>query len=179
MRDVAATLDSPKFQKMFPRLVGYVITRLRFARMREPTPEEVKEVVQDVVAAALGGRSWRTDQELWEFLCGVVWNVMCNRARAERRRRRVAVAVEPDEVPEPPAPSSRRDALIEARERVDAIRAEVADDPELTALIRASLRGNETHPAIARALGCDDGARGRPVQAAATPGRCGGSPPRE
>ncbi len=154
-RDIAAELDSPEFQKTLPLLVGYVMNRLRFAWRREPTRAEIDEVVQDTIAGALGGRSWRVGDSFWKFLCGVVWNVICNRARAERRYRRMAVAADPETVPEPPAPSSRSEPIIEARERVRAIGAEVDDDPELVALMRAVLQGNETHPAIARVLGCD------------------------
>jgi len=154
-QDIAAELDSPGFQEMFPRLAGYVIGRLRFAWRREPEREEVNEVVQDAIAAALGGRSWRMEDSFWEFLCGVVWNVICNRARAERRYRRMTASAPLDEVPEPPAPSLRGEDGIDARERAVALYDEVADDAELVALVRAFLQGNDTGPALALALRCD------------------------
>jgi DNA-directed RNA polymerase specialized sigma24 family protein len=149
-------LDPAEIRKLFPRFVGYVTSRMRCVRRRQPTEADVEDMVQDVLEAAVRGREWPEGADLWGYLTSIVWSVLTDQNRSERRRREAALALPFDAVAEPPAPASRREPRIYAARCIEAIKDCVAPEPELSALVAAVLDGDEEYSEIARALGCDE-----------------------
>ncbi len=150
-RSIGDALRSSELLEILPELVAYTERQFRYLSGRRPSVDEVQDTLQDAIAAALDGRTWRKDLTLPRHLCGVLRSVISHRLRSARRRRAAAL----EDAPEPVAPSSRRSETIDSGRRLEQVRDDVADDPDLRALYQAWKDGYETCEEQAQALGWD------------------------
>jgi DNA-directed RNA polymerase specialized sigma24 family protein len=127
-------LGSPAFKEMLPRLSAYARRCLRRAGWAEgrdhaPCEAEATDVIDGAVESCLAGeRRWKAGVDLFTFLCNVM------RSQVYSRRRRAERVSYIEETAEPLAPSSRRDAVMDARRLLAGIEQAVEPDPETSAL---------------------------------------------
>lgn len=128
-------LRSPELKRLLPDLLahaGWLLARAGLLRGSAATQaQDVEDVVHTTVELALrGGRSCPVDMDLRTYLRSIAWSWV----DFLRRRRKLRLPTTIDEFEDRPAPPSRRDEVIDAREFVAELREEIAGDEELTAL---------------------------------------------
>ncbi len=141
---------------MLPRLAAYAGECMRRAGWREgrdsaPSATSVADVLQEMaMCCLLETRAWPQGVSLEAFLRGVVRSLVSHRLIAVLRRREVAY----EGCEERPAPSSRRDAAIDQRRLVGAMkRALEGGEPDVEALFAAYVDGVYARGDLADMLG--------------------------
>jgi DNA-directed RNA polymerase specialized sigma24 family protein len=148
-------LGSPEFEEMLPRLLAYaarLVQRAGWAEGRDhgPGAVETEDVLHDALAACLDEtRHLPEEMKLENFLRAVMWSQVSHLRRAAALRATACL----DDVGEPAAPSSRRDAAIDARRLLAAVARVCAADPDIHALFTVIVDGENKRADHAAALG--------------------------
>jgi hypothetical protein len=147
-------IHSPAFAAAMPIFIAHAARRLRRVGWGETEDRasargQVEDVIDETTQRCLDGRvAWDDTIPFVQLFC----RAMRDSVSIERKREKRRGAQPLSDIPEPPAPSSRRDELIAYRQTIQMIRLAIAGDAEVADYFEACLRV-EKRADVAKALG--------------------------